>query len=84
MVFPKLTTRSLAIHRFLAQIFIAVGFLILVLAFLPQLFHVKLIPIDDLVGIALFMAILIYGVAMYITSTIYECYLDLKELLERR
>lgn len=80
----NVTKKTVGTHKFIAQVLISVGFIMLVFAFLPQLFHIKLVAIDNLLGIALFIAILIYGIAMYITSVVYECYLDLKATIEGR
>ena len=84
MLDPQKIKKSISIHKFLAQIFTAVGLMILALAYIPQLFDYKLIPIDNILGVTFFMALLIYGVGMYIVSTVYECYIDLRAAIEKK
>jgi len=80
----NITSKTIAVQKFLADIFIGIGSVVLILKFISCCLGFKLLPEYGSTAMAFFIGVLVYGFGMYTLAIVLESYLDLKKQIEAR
>lgn len=82
MRIKNVTDKTIAIQKFLADIFIGTGSVVLILMFFSSCMGFNFLPQYGNAALAFFIGVLVYGFGMYTLAIVLESHLEIKEWLD--